>query len=387
MLAYLDCFSGIAGDMTLAALIDLGLDTSALESELALLKLSGYSIRVSHETRRGIAGVRFDVEVTSDQPHRRYSEIRQLISDSALHDNPKTAALHMFDILAQAEAKVHGVSKEDVHFHEVGAVDSIVDIVGVAVGIHALGIDKIICSALPVNRGSVLTAHGVLPTPAPATMELLSGVPIVGVESPIELVTPTGAAIVRGLASEFGGYPSFTPVGIGYGLGRSDPAGLPNALRVVIGRQASEVLGRDRVGVLECQVDDMDSRMLGHLMDLLPAKGALDVTFSAVQMKKNRPGILITVLVPVDRMHEAAFILLTHTTTLGVRTSFSERWVLDRRSEDADTSMGPVRVKVVSLPDGRIERRCEFEDVRSIALRTGRSPREILQVLDRELNY
>ncbi len=386
MLAYLDCFAGISGDMTLAALLDLGLAEDYLRDQLSTVDLKGYSLNIRRSKRQGIAGVRFDVEVDSNHPHRSYREIRRTIEDSGLHDQPKRRALEIFEVIARAEAQVHGVDIDSVHFHEVGAVDSIIDVVGAAVGVHALGIDTIICSPLPMTRGFVHTAHGTLPTPAPATLEILKGVPVTGSESSIELVTPTGAAIVQALADEFGQYPRFSPLKIGYGLGKSDPREFPNALRIVLGKETEDHVRLDSVGVIECQVDDLDPRVLGHLMDLLLVRGALDVSFTPVQMKKNRPGTLITTLVPPHLRSDVAHMLLTHTTTLGVRVSASERVVLARSSETAQTSLGDVRVKVVHMPDGRHERRAEFEDVRKIAERTGQPTREILRTLDHELN-
>ena len=386
LLAYFDCFSGISGDMTLAALIDLGLDQDYLRKQLGTLKLDGYSLNIRRSNRRGISGIRFDVEVAADQPHRGYRDINNLIEQSGIDETAKIRALEILEVLAEAEARVHGTTKEEVHFHEVGAVDSIIDIVGAAIGIHHLGIDEIICSPLPLSRGFVETAHGTIPTPAPATLEILKGVPVRGLECPIELVTPTGAAIARALASGFGPYPSFIPVKTGYGLGKSDPQQFPNALRVTLGREADRPLSRDQVGVVECQVDDLDPRVLGDLMELLFSRGALDVTFSSVQMKKNRPGTLVSTVIAPTLVREISETLLAHTTTLGVRVSYVDRIVLERRSETVRTSLGPVRVKVVKLFDGRTEKRPEFDDVQAIARRTVRPSREILQILDRELN-
>ena len=286
--------------------------------------------------------MRFEVEAAADQPHRGYRDIRDLIEQSDIHETAKIRALEIFEVLAQAEAHVHGTIKEEVHFHEVGAVDSIIDIVGAAIGTHRLGIDKIICSPLPFSRGFVETAHGTIPTPAPATLEILNGVPVKGIECPIELVTPTGAAIVRALAAGFGPYPSFVPLKTGYGLGKSDPQQFPNALRVTLGREEDHPLNCDRVAVVECQVDDLDPRVLGDLMELLLSYGALDVTFTAVQMKKNRPGTLIGAVIPPTMIRGISEMLLTHTTTLGVRVSYTERIVLERKSETVRTSLGPV---------------------------------------------
>lgn len=386
LLAYFDCFAGISGDMTLAALIDLGLDQDYLREQLGTLKLDGYSLNIRRSKRRGISGIRFDVEVAEDQPHRGYRDISTLIEQSGIHETAKSRALEIFELVAEAEARVHGTTKEEVHFHEVGAVDSIIDIVGAAIGTHHLGIAEIICSPLPLSRGFVETAHGTIPTPAPATLEILEGVPVRGLECPIELVTPTGAAIARALASAFGPYPSFIPLKTGYGLGKSDPHQFPNALRVTLGQSADRLLNRDQVGVVECQVDDLDPRVLGDLMELLFSRGALDVTFSSVQMKKNRPGTLVSTVIAPTLVREVSEILLTHTTTLGVRVSYADRIVLERRLEAVRTSLGSVRVKVVELFDGRTEKRPEFDDVQAIARSTGRPVREILLVLDRELN-
>lgn len=386
MLAYFDCFSGISGDMTLAAMIDAGLDPDFLRDQLSLLGLDGWSLNVRRSSRHGLSGIRFEVEVFQDQPHRDYREIRNLVTKSGIRDRPKELALDIFDALAEAEAHVHGVEKDHVHFHEIGAVDSIVDIVGTAVGFVALEIKRMVCSPIPVNRGFVKTDHGLLPTPAPATLEILKNIPVKGVGSPIELVTPTGAAIVKILASEFDAYPAFIPTSVGYGLGRSDPSEFPNALRIAIGKECEGAMSRDQVGLLECQVDDLDPRVLGSLMDLLLSKGALDVTFTSMQMKKNRPGVGIAVVVQPNRVEDFARVLLTETTTLGVRVSRSERIILARTSETADTSLGPIRVKVIDGPDGTKERRPEFDDAKAAAERLGRPVLEIIRILDRELN-
>ena len=386
MLAYFDCFSGISGDMTLAAMIDAGLDPAFLQDQLSLLGLDGWSLNVRRSSRRSLSGIRFEVEVSQDQPHRNYRDIRNLITKSGIQERSKKLALDIFDVLAEAEAHVHGVEKDHVHFHEIGAVDSIVDIVGAAVGFEALGIERMVCSPIPLSRGFVKTDHGVLPTPAPATMEILRNVPVKGVEASIELVTPTGAAIVKTLASEFGVYPGFVPTSVGYGLGRSDPSEFPNALRIALGKEREGTMGRDQVGLLECQVDDLDPRVLGSLMDSLLSKGALDVTFTSLHMKKNRPGTGIAVVVQPDRVEDFARDLLTQTTTLGVRVSHLGRIILPRTSETADTSLGPIRVKVVERPDGTKERRLEFDDVKAAAERLGRPPLEIARMLERELN-
>ncbi len=387
MLAYFDCFAGIAGDMTVAALLDLGLDEGYLKEQLGFLDLDSYSLTIRKSRRRGVSGTRFIVDVHEGQPHRTYRQIRAIIEDSPIDDRPKGLALKIFEIIATAESRVHGIPNEEVHFHEVGAVDSIIDVVACAVGVHKLGIEQVICSPLPLARGYVKTRHGNIPTPAPATTEILRDIPVKGMDSPIELVTPTGAAIARVLAASFGPYPDFVPEKIGYGLGTSDPEQFPNALRIVLGTaKKSDWVTTDRVGVLECQVDDLDPRVLGSLMDLLLSMGALDVAFTSVQMKKNRPGTLITVLAPPELVQRLSDALLTHTTTLGVRVALWDRVVLQRCSRVIMTSFGELRVKVVNMPGGRQEQRVEFDDVRNIAQRIGKPVRDVLRTLERELN-
>ncbi len=386
MLAYFDCFAGVAGDMTIAALLDAGLDEEYLRTQLAALDLEGYRIRVWRSSRRGVAGTRFHVDVEADQPSRSYADIVEIIRHSALGASIKDWALAVFDLIADAEGKIHGKPKKRVHFHEVGAVDSIIDVVGASIGFEALGIDRMICSPLPMTRGFVNTAHGTLPTPAPATLEILKGTPVTSGRGSLELVTPTGAAIVSAFAESFGEYPAFVPSATGYGLGTSDPKEFPNALRVVLGEEKTDRENRDRVDLLECQVDDLDGRLLGSLMDRLFAQGALDVSYTPAQMKKNRPGTLIRALAPPNLTDALAETLLIHTTTLGVRVVRTERIIVPRSVETVETSLGTIRVKIVRLPNGRIERRPEFDDIRSLADRTGRSERELLAAIQREVD-
>jgi uncharacterized protein (TIGR00299 family) protein len=370
--------------MTVAALIDLGLDPARLEAGLRSLGPLGARLKVWKDSRKGVSGTRFDVEVESNPPRRSYEDIRGLIGNSGLASGAKTRALSIFDLLAEAEARVHGVNKSDVHFHEIGAVDSIVDVVCVAVGFDELSVTRTACSPLPLGRGFVATSHGRLPIPAPATLELLKGVPVIPSDEDVELVTPTGAAIVRALARKFGDWPEFSPMRIGYGLGKSDRAETPNVLRIILG-ETEPHWTEDSVTVLETALDDVDPRLLGNLMDDLFAAGARDVFFSAVQMKKNRPATLVKVLLDPEKTGEIAAMLFQSTSTLGARVSKSRRLVLPRRSFSLETSFGAVRVKEVTMPDGRKELRPEFDDVREIARTRGVSAREILQALEREL--
>jgi uncharacterized protein (TIGR00299 family) protein len=385
MLAYLDCFSGISGDMTIAALLDAGLDLDYLKENIALLGLTSYELKVWKSKRSGIEGTRFDVIVGDSHHHRGYTDIRNLIESSGIPDSPKVSALKTLDILAEAESVVHGVTKEEVHFHEVGAVDSIIDIVGVSLGMHWLGVDSVICSPLPMSRGFVDTAHGTIPTPAPAALEILRGAPVVSSQATIELVTPTGAAIARSFSQGFDNFPSFIPMKVGYGLGKSDPPGCLNALRIVLGRVESSTIHTDRVAVIQCHIDDLDPRVLGHVMDMLFEQGALDVTFQPLQMKKNRPGTLVSVICTLDQDSKLSEILLTHSTTIGVRVSYSSRYVLHRTLGKCATSFGEIRVKEVHLPNGDKEHRPEFDDIKDISKRTGLPCRDILSKIEAEL--
>lgn len=386
MLAYFDCFSGIAGDMAIAAMLDIGLDLALLRETLSGLEVDRYELKAYRSSRQGISGTRFEVEPLDHGPHRRWRSIRNILESSALPESVKSRSLRIFANLAAAEARVHGVDMEDIHFHEVGAIDSIIDIVGFCVGLDALGIEEVISSPLPLNLGHTNSAHGRIPLPAPATLELLKDTPVRGAFSDIELVTPTGAAIIKTLASGFGPYPAFTPRRIGYGLGSSDPEGFPNGLRLVLGERRPGIGHRDEVVKLETNIDDLDPRILGHLMDKLLALPCLDVAFLPIHMKKNRPGTMVTVLVDPDLANDAAELILSHTTSLGVRAQVMGRFTLQRDVLFQDTSVGRIRIKSVALPDNSIEKRPEFDDLVKISDETGEPVRELLLRLERELN-
>jgi hypothetical protein len=386
MIAYFDCFSGIAGDMIIGAMIDLGLEPDLLRDRLKGLNLEDYALEATRETRRGLSGVYFQVKVSSGHSHRTWAQIRDMIGASDLGPSVISRSIEIFSTLARAEAKVHGVEVENVHFHEVGAVDSIIDIVGVCVGLEELAIEEARSSPLPVNRGFTGSSHGALPLPAPATMELLTGIPIHGHDSSLELVTPTGAAIVKTLAREFGSYPDFTPAKVGYGLGKADPEEFPNALRISLGEADPKQIFSDEVVKLETNVDDMDPRVLGHLMERLLKIPALDVAYGPVQMKKNRPGVMIMVLVRPQDAHRASELIMEHTSSLGVRCQKMGRITLEREIITQRTSLGEIRVKCVRTPEQRIEKRPEYDDMARKSFETGIPLRELLMRLDRELN-
>jgi len=380
---YFDCFAGIAGDMTVAALLELGLPLELLREGLATLPFSGYTLESLPVLRHGISGTSFKVNLSeADQPHRHYSGIAAMIEAAPLNARVKELSGRIFRRLAEAEAKVHGVLVERVHFHEVGAVDSIADIVGVAIGLDYLGVEKVYSSGLPFGRGFVQTAHGRLPVPTPATALLMAGIPLTSDIGEGERVTPTGAAILAALAEGFGPPPPMVPERIGYGAGEKDFAEVPNLLRLVLGEASGAAGGAtpDEVLSIETQVDDMNPEILGFLMELLLDAGALDVAFSALQMKKNRPGTLISVLANPGDLEKLSGIILSQSTAIGLRYYPTRRITLSRRIEERATSLGPVQVKV--LGNGRVAP--EFEECRRIALQKGLPLIEVYRTVERE---
>jgi len=382
---YFDCFAGISGDMTVGALLDLGVPLSFLEEELARLpiSLSGYALSSQETFRRGIRATKFGVQVTEDQPHRHYSDIAGMIEGSSLAGEVKLKAGSIFRRLAEAEAKVHGVELSRVHFHEVGALDSIIDIVGTALCLDFLGIEEIYASSLPLGSGFVETAHGRLPVPAPATAELLRGIPVHSELGAGERVTPTGAAILAALCSGFGTAPPFTVREIGNGAGDRDFPDTPNILRVLLGEKTSPLPG-DEIRVLETHIDDMNPEILGFLMDRIMAAGALDVVFSPLQMKKNRPGVCVTILSPPALQEKLARMLLTETSAIGVRHYPATRLKLHRSLEERDTSLGRVQVKVIRDGAALVRVAPEFEECRRIAEATGTPLLEVYKIIERE---
>lgn len=377
---YFDCFAGIAGDMTVAALLELGLPLETLREGLSLLPLSGYTLSSAKVERHCVAGTSFQVTLTEpDQPHRHYSGIAAMIENSALKPRVKELAQRIFLRLAEAEACVHGVSLERVHFHEVGAVDSIIDIVGTAIGLDYLGIDRVYASGLPYGRGFVQTAHGRLPVPAPATAKLMEGIPLGPDIGEGERVTPTGAAIVAALAAGFGPPPAMTPSATGYGAGEKDFPELPNLLRAVLGEMA-ELARHDEVLVIETHIDDMAPEIFGFLMERLLAAGALDVAFSPLQMKKNRPATRLTVIARPADLDLLSEIVLSESTAIGLRYYRANRILLDRKGELRQSSLGPVLVKV--LENGRVAP--EFESCREISLAQKLPLVEVYRIVERE---
>jgi len=379
---YLDCFAGISGDMFLALLLDLGFPEDSLRSGLAELGLTGWKLAASQEMAGVIAATAVTVTVTAPQAPRQWREIRELLGNSPLPTTVRERALAVFANLAAAEAKVHGCPAEEVHFHEVGAVDALVDIVGVALGLDCLAIDQILCSPLPLGRGMITCAHGQLPLPAPATCELLIGIPVYGVALDQELVTPTGAALVKTLARTFGPFPAMTIARVGYGRGRQPLAdGRPNLVRGVLGsvRQVSEA---KEVVVISCNLDDWSPEGYPWLCEQLFGAGALDVLLIPAQMKKGRPGFLLQVLCRPGEEWSAQRLILSETTAIGLRYHREERWTLPRRSGTVATELGPVKVKRVETPSG-VVLYPEYEDCRRLAAASGRTLKEIYAAVQR----
>ncbi len=369
-LAYFDCFSGISGDMTLGALIDAGCDVSHLRKELRSLQVSGWELTAERVWKNGMAATYAKVKTEDHEKHRSLSEILEILNKSQLAPQVRDRAGAIFEKLGEAEARVHDVPLEKIHFHEVGAVDAIVDIVGACIAFNALGVDKFACSPLNVGGGTARMAHGVLPVPAPATANLLQGKPTYSNGVQRELVTPTGAAMVATLCDSFGPQPSMTVSAIGYGAGTADLEGQPNVLRVMIGESAVKVVPgyHEEISVIEANLDDMNPQIYGYFLEKALAAGALDVYTTPVQMKKNRPGTLLTVLCKPSDTDALTSMIFAETTTFGVRTTRAQRHILPREHVSVSTTFGEVRIKL-SRVNGRIlQVSPEFDDCRKLAV-------------------
>ena len=364
-IAYFDCFSGISGDMVLGALLDIGVPREVLFEELRKIPVTGYSLRAVKEERGLISGTRVIVEV-EEQPHRSLGDIRELIYQSKLNEGVQGKILDIFEKLAQAESRVHHLPISEVHFHEVGAVDSILDIAGAVIGLEYLKVERVLSSPVPVGRGFVTTHHGILPLPAPATVQLLEGVPIYGSKAARELVTPTGAALLACLVKAYGPIPEMTLQVSGYGVGKDLASDPPNLLRMLVGVSATVWEGR-RLILLETNIDDMNPEFYGYVLDRLFALGVLDASVIPIQMKKNRPGVMLQVLVEPVLQPQVIELFFRETTTLGVRIQEVKRVELSRKLEMLDTPYGPCQVKRVFLPDGGCRLIPEYEACRRLA--------------------
>src|SRR3989338_7307588 len=357
-IAYFDCCYGISGDMVLGALIDCGLDIKVLRKELAKLPVKGYSISASKDERHHITGINFCVRFKDSHHHRTFKEIKTLISRSSLSQRTKGLSISIFETLANAEAKVHGCKADDVHFHEVGAVDSIIDIVGTAIAVEYSGIEKVYASSLPLGSGWVNMSHGKMPVPAPVTLEILQGVPIAKSIVASELTTPTGAAIIKTLAEDFGSMPHMRIEKTGYGIGDKNFKEIPNILRVVIGKGEA---CPERLLVLETNIDDMNPQIYDYLMSRLFKKGALDVFLIPILMN----------------------IIFKETTTIGIRSYEVDRRCLERNIKEVSTPYGKVKVKV-SEKDGKlINIQPEYEDCKKLAEKKNIPLKEVIDMVKR----
>ncbi|HKI10957.1 MAG TPA: nickel pincer cofactor biosynthesis protein LarC [Candidatus Acidoferrum sp.] len=368
-LAYFDCFSGISGDMTLGALVHAGVPLEHLREALNGLAVPGWEIHPEKVWKNGMAATYVRVITQETRSHRSLSAIEGILQNSKLAIPVRDHAIAIFRQLGEAEAAVHDVPIEEIHFHEVGAVDAIVDIVGACIGFHFLAIERFACSPLNVGGGTAKMAHGVLPVPAPATARLLLGKPTYSNGVQNELVTPTGAAIVTTLCDTFGPQPPMTVSAVGYGAGTADLEGQPNVLRLMVGEATtqSERNYTEEIRVLEANLDDLNPQVYGYFVERALAAGALDVFTTAVQMKKNRPGTLLTLLCkPAD---EAKFqeLIFAETTTLGVRSYTTQRRVLPREWETVATCYGEVRMKLARVNGQVVQISPEYEDCRKLA--------------------
>lgn len=366
-IAYFDCFSGISGDMILGALVDAGLDIHALRIELAKLNLRGCAISSEKVVRSGLSATKVHVSLgKEEQPARRLEDIRKIIRISPLSGAAKDMSLEIFERLAEAEAKVHGTSKEHLHFHELGAADAILDIVGASIGLEMLGVTEVISSPINLGSGFLHTGHGVLPVPAPATAELLKGIPVYSSSIAFELTTPTGAAVISAIAKTFGPMPQMKSSGIGHGAGGKDLPGRPNVLRVFLGEYA-QAYDEDAPVVIETNIDDMNPQVYDYLIERLMKAGALDVFLVPVIMKKGRPAILLSVLTEKTDLDAALDIIFRETTSIGVRIHEVARRRLSREVREVATTHGKVRVKLGRRGEEVLNSAPEYEDCRKIA--------------------
>ncbi len=383
MILYLDTFAGISGDMFLGLLIDLGLDRESLEKELAKLPVPGYRIGTARAKRQGIEGVQVDIDIDEQHHHRTWLQIDSLLEKSTLEGSAREMARRIFRRVGVAEAAVHGVPLETVHFHEVGAVDSIVDIVGAAIGLHQLGIEQVVCAPLPLSHGMIRCAHGSMPLPAPATVEILRGCPVVNGHSDKELVTPTGAAIAAEIA-RFGPMPAMTIERVGYGVGGRTLEDRPNLLRGILGApQSGEGLDSDRVTVVESHLDDASPEWLGALTERLLQEGALDAACSPLQMKKGRPGVCLTVVCMPHEADALSRLLLRESSAIGVRRYSADRLKLRRRQETVQTPLGEAAVKLLFEGETLLRVSAEFESCRKLAQQSGRPLPEVYRLVER----
>ncbi len=365
-IAYGDLIGGVSGDMFVAALLDCGLPLGRLKSQLKKISTLKFALRTSRKNVHSIRATQFHVICAKQERPRSWRQIRELIQRSTLNGAIKDTGVEVFARLAQAEAKIHGVAVDKVHFHEVGATDSIVDIMAAAIGMHELGIESLHFSPIPLGRGLTRSMHGSLPVPGPATLQLLKGLPVVGVDIEGETVTPTGAAIVRSLGKDFGVQPAMMIEKVGYGTGEKEFPTRPNLFRLILGERSRSVAEEEML-VIETNIDDMNPQLYDHVMGCLFAAGARDVFLTPIQMKKNRPATLLSVIAKPRDRERLAGIIFRETSTIGIRSHRVQRLILQRSSKTIETRFGRVTVKVVEQPDGSKRVTPEYDELKRIA--------------------
>jgi uncharacterized protein (TIGR00299 family) protein len=377
--AYFDAFSGLSGDMIVGAILDCGADFAELERAINRVAIKGYRLSTRRKVVSGISALKFDVEVTEPQPERHLSEIRAMIASSSLTETVKRRAIAIFQVLANAEAKIHNTTPDHVHFHEVGAVDSIIDIIATAWGLDQLGVTDVIVSPLPMGQGFARSQHGVIPVPAPATTELLTGFAIKLNDGSAEMVTPTGAAVLRALARSSEIPQNFEIEKIGYGAGSRDLEDRPNVLRMMLGNERAN-LDTDQILEIAANIDDLNPQIYDHLIEKLFAAGARDVTLTPTLMKKNRPAITLSVLAEPANRNAIAEIIFTETTTIGLRSHLVTRLKLPRETCEVETKWGKVRVKISGAKGQKPTTITpEYEDCRQIATTNGLALRIVIE--------
>jgi uncharacterized protein (TIGR00299 family) protein len=381
-IAYFDLISGASGDMILGALIDAGLSETKLREDLAALQLADFDLKIHRVNKNGFSATKADVLVKDDVPARHLPDIEAIITQSKLPRHIQQKANAIFHRLGSVEAGIHGVSLDHVHLHELGGVDTIVDVVGVLMGLEALGIEKVFASPIPLGRGFVNGAHGQIPLPAPATVALLKNVPVIGSELMVETITPTGAVLLTSLTAGFGPIPEMYLQSVGYGAGGRDLP-IPNILRLLIGEQgSSRGISTEMLVLIETNIDDLNPEFYAYVMEKLFAAGALDVFLTPIQMKKNRPGTQLSVLCREQDSVKAREIIFLETSTLGIRETSLRRHSLKREIRRAETPWGSVRVKIAHLPNGDLKSAPEYEDCRQWAEEAGVTIREVYQAAE-----
>jgi uncharacterized protein (TIGR00299 family) protein len=379
-IAYFDCFAGAGGDMIAAAMLDAGLDAGFLKAQLATLGIKDLDMKITETKRAGLRAISFEPVVPKQDHHRNLKQITKIISQSKISEKAKKTAIAIFDKLAQAEAAVHGKAPKDIHFHEIGALDSIVDIVSASVGLEALGVEKVYCSPLSVGGGTVKCEHGLMPVPAPATAELLKGTPIVGGPMQAELLTPTGAAILRTITDQFTPLPSMKIETVGYGAGSRNPEEFPNVLRLILGQAATENLANaDTVCLLETNVDDVSGELIGFVTESLFEQGALDVFTTPIVMKQNRPAVRISVICKAEDAAQLEQVLFEQGVTFGIRKQLVQRSKLGRDFVTVQTEFGETRIKTGSLNGRIVNAKPEFSDCVSAAKKHNVAVRAVLE--------